>query len=207
MPAPRGFTATSAAIKDAADRALDAPEGLTLTWRNSDHGPDGSKFKSRSFQCAFNALRSRARRMKAAHTGRSVDALDMDTQGPYDRLACVRSPLPGGDGWYVGLLPAQMLYDEYQITDNATGEPLKGESPTDKRYGRLINDMQHHPERVTPEEWAWGCAHVSDHAEFNEAWFKPRRPDLYAQGAADADTLPEKDYSLAPVPVKPEWMK
>lgn len=155
MPAPRAFTATSASVKDIADKALNEPEGVTLTWTTDRLSLEACAHNARSFQCTFSALRARARRMKLKFVEESADNLDLVTQGPYDRLACVKEPLMNRGGWSVSLLPAEQLLSGAVITNAGTGAPLKGESPSEKRKLALLMKAQKFPRDVTQEEFDW----------------------------------------------------
>lgn len=140
MPAPVNVTPQMERVRAYAERALAAPEGITLTFPNSKYnGPRGSALASRSFQTTFCALRSKAARRAQRHQGDITQALDSHINGRYSELACVRSLMPNEEGWKIELCKAYSIDMAIDVFDRATGEQLKEFDPQEQRMSEMVN--------------------------------------------------------------------
>ena len=125
---------------DIADRALVAPEGITVTFSTEAFkGLDAARVAAKRLQGAFNTMRLRERRRIQKQKGEHYKTMDSECYGKYDALACLVSPCPVG--YTVRFLRKHMIDVGITVTDNATGEELIEFSPIGKLLAVLNQIM------------------------------------------------------------------
>jgi hypothetical protein len=149
------YTANFSSVQAAADRALDAPSGITIRFTVERHGSLAQcEHLARGFQKSFSSIRARARRISRTVRGESATIVPIDTMahGPYDGLVCQRSRLPDDMGWSVGLYPASVILDAMDIIDNDTGRPITEIGANRTETNAILDRMGHGA--VTADDWA-----------------------------------------------------
>lgn len=127
MADARGLTGNMEATYNLLTNSLQCPEGVTLLWRVETYGSlEACRIRSRSFHTTFSTLRNRDRRLSINLTGENKNARDLEARGLLDRVACSITPLPDDAGWQAWIGPADALYADLEIVDNATGLPVSG---------------------------------------------------------------------------------
>ena len=183
MTASRHESPSYAAVRGAADRALNAPQGVTVYFRIADHGTMAQcEHLARGFQVSFTSMRARARRLSAKIRGENPHMMDSMATGEYDRLVCQRALLPDGGGWSVGLYPTAMMLAGMEIVDNATGQPItdigKGQTEAEALSERILRALidKQRPTRPTPEDMKRLWELAPDNAAFLTTTFNLTRP-------------------------------
>ncbi len=155
MPSPRAYTANMDSIASVADAANASPDGLTVFYYPKDYGSvEGCKAAAVSFQQAFSALRSRARRLSERRLGEdATPPRDSFASGIYDKLVCRRSPLTDNAGWKIELIPARNVLSQMEIIDNATGLPLTTLGSHTDEWTKLLNKSIYQRADFTADDW------------------------------------------------------
>lgn len=139
MGAPRVSTASMDYVRPFADKALTAPEGVTLTWRTDKVGSvEAAKMLAHGFVTTFGILRARDQKQRSRGCLDRDDAIQTN-RSPYYRLMCTKLPLPHGAGWFVRMSSYGGHFYDCEITDNATGLPIEMKDERQRMIDRLFN--------------------------------------------------------------------
>lgn len=178
MPASHVLSVLASHASNIADRALNTPEGLALQYTVDSTGSlPAAKVAAKRFQSAFNVMRNRDRRRLQRRNGENPHTLDAATYSPYDKLACMITPLPADTGYEVRLCREDMLTIGVSIIDISTGLELPDYSSksamSDAIAGLLFAESEaafreRRPKRnpLTTDHVAWVLKHEPETIEF-----------------------------------------
>ena len=208
MPSPTVITPQMERVRQLADQAKDSREGLTIYFRVSQYGSlEACNSRARGMQSSFSALRAKTRRLAMNMSQEPSHTRDVMTKGPYDNIACIKSTLPGGDGYSIEFIPNFLYALDLEIVDRATGEPLAAEDPNINRYAALGLKLQLSWEAaqrskalftnpLTPDEITFMYAH-DDEFTFHTFGAIMPRPGGGMSAVVEED---DKPFDLADLP-------
>ena len=142
MPASYILSASHERASVVADLALKTPEGVSLPYTiDNCKSFAAAKIASKRFQTAFCTMRLRERRRIQRGKGESTSDNLSDTRGPYDVLACFRTPLPNGEGFEIRVTRSNMIDVNIPIIDVATGLPIENFTEKSRMLDVLMDLM------------------------------------------------------------------
>lgn len=152
MPDSRVFGPAYASIQKIADQALGMPNGLVITFHvDKLLTLENCKHQARSFQTQFTSLRARTNRLSARLLGEGdTPKRDSAARGIYSSLMCQRSIFEDRVEVYVG--QSAEVFNQFDIRDAATGEPLESVGRKNAERDRLNAIASAHPEKLTQYE-------------------------------------------------------
>lgn len=149
-------------VREIADRALNMTEGIRINFTITQHGSyNAAASASRSFQQLFCAMRARERKRHMTLHTQKYETPDTNLRGPYDHLACMRTPMPDEAGWSIRLVPATMIDWGMDIEDAATGEKIFAE---DEEFNEANKLLQYWLRKI--DEYSLILRNVSNPAPF-----------------------------------------
>ncbi len=169
MVAPRTYSPNFDTVTQAADAALNDPDGITIRFKLDTLGSmEACRLSARSFQKSFTALRARANRLS------NTSARDTNKTGIYSKLICQVLPMGDDSGWMVNLLPARVVLSTLDIISNSTGLPITSFGAKQDERTKLTEKSVFQPSEFTAEDYdrltQLDAAWRADNAPEQEPW-------------------------------------